>query len=336
MTKIIQLMWILWGGDSCSPGISKRPKPAPNMSKEKMGVGISHPNIALIKYWGKKDVGENIPTNSSISITTKELETVTRVYENEFEDELFLDGEKVFMTERHRKITMLFKKMNCYSGFLKIVSENNFPHSCGLASSASGFSALVLALENFFQQDLGVSELSRLSRIGSGSAARSSFPGFSIFDGESARKLEDWDDLRILVVIVKNTMKKVGSTEGMMRTVRTSPLFQQRLKDVDKKIQEMTRAIKERDFEKLAILTMRDSNEVHATCLDSWPPINYLNDDSFHIIDLCLRYNERNGTKVAYTFDAGPNAFIITRKEDFNSVMKYLSAETSHKIITAL
>ncbi|KAL0265674.1 UNVERIFIED_CONTAM: hypothetical protein PYX00_011388 [Menopon gallinae] len=280
------------------------------MLMKKGGTGVSHPNIALVKYWGKKDAESNTALNASISITVDKLTTTTRVYESSA-DEMFINGVKTQMSSRHAAVLSAFRQKAGYSGCLRVVSENSFPHSCGLASSASGFAALVLALDDFFSLCLCKAELSEFARIGSGSASRSIFSGIAIYEGRRARKLCDWEELRVFVVVVESNAKSVGSTLGMTRTARTSSLFQERLRNIGRKVERAVGYVQERNFEALALLAMRESNEMHAVCLDSWPPIMYLNDESFRVIDLCLKYNE-DGVRVAYTFDAGPNAFILT------------------------
>lgn len=304
------------------------------MPEKKSGVGVSHPNIAFVKYWGKRDVENNIALNSSISVTADKLTTTTRVSESSA-DEILIDGVKTEMSARHAAVVSAFKQRAGYNGHLRITSESNFPHSCGLASSASGFAALVLALDDFFDLHLDEQELSRLARIGSGSASRSIFRGIVACEEGHARRVCDWEDLRAFVVIVEGRAKPVGSTRGMARTASTSTLFQERLRNIGSKVVQAMAYVRERNFEKLALLVMRESNEMHAVCLDSWPPIMYLTDESFRIIDLCLKYNE-DGVRVAYTFDAGPNAFILTLDRYLEPALSFFRKSVAHKIVIAL
>ncbi|NXW36463.1 MVD1 decarboxylase, partial [Phaetusa simplex] len=123
-----------------------------------------------------------------------------------------------------------------------------------------------------------------------------------------------WPELRVLVLVVSGEKKQVGSTAGMQTSVDTSPLLKHRAEVVvPERLALMMRHIRERDFEGFGQLTMKDSNQFHATCLDTFPPIFYLNELSRQIIALAHRFNAHHGrTKVAYTFDAGPNAVIFT------------------------
>lgn len=126
-----------------------------------------------------------------------------------------------------------------------------------------------------------------------------------------------WPQLRVLILVVSAEKKPTGSTVGMQTSVATSTLLKFRAESiVPERMKEMTRCIQEQDFQAFAQLTMKDSNQFHATCLDTFPPISYLNDTSRRIIQLVHRFNAHHGqTKVAYTFDAGPNAVIFTLED---------------------
>lgn len=208
---------------------------------------------------------------------------------------------------------------------LKIVSENNFPTAAGLASSAAGFAALVRAIANLYQLKSTATELSRIARQGSGSACRSLMGGYVAWakgeaaDGSDSVAYEvspasHWPEMRALILVASAEKKDVSSTSGMQQTVATSALFQHRAEDVvPKRMRAMEKAIHSRDFEAFAMLTMKDSNNFHATCLDTQPPIFYMNDTSRAAVRLCEAINTTSPTDrpyCAYTFDAGPNAVI--------------------------
>lgn len=220
---------------------------------------------------------------------------------------------------------------------LHIVSENNFPTAAGLASSAAGFAALVRAIADLYQLPQSASELSRIARQGSGSACRSMFGGYVAWimgskedgsDSLAVQIAEDvhWPDMRAAILVVSAAKKGVSSTAGMQATVTTSTLFERRAAEVvPQRMEKMTRAIQQRDFETFADLTMKDSNSFHAVCLDTSPPIFYLNDTSRAIIQLVLELNRIAGKAVAaYTFDAGPNAVIYYLAENEKWIMALL------------
>lgn len=217
---------------------------------------------------------------------------------------------------------------------LHIVSENNFPTAAGLASSAAGFAALVVAIAKLYKLPQLMSEISKIARKGSGSACRSLFGGYVAWEmgdlenGEDSKAvevapLEHWPSMKAAILVVSDDKKDTPSTTGMQSTVATSDLFQHRILEVvPKRFEEMKKTILERDFEKFGELTMKDSNSFHAVCLDSYPPIFYLNDTSKKIIKLVHKLNEQEGKIIAaYTFDAGPNAVIYYEEKNENKVL---------------
>lgn len=221
---------------------------------------------------------------------------------------------------------------------LTIVSENNFPTAAGLASSAAGFAALVRAIADLYQLPQNPTELSRIARQGSGSACRSLFGGYvsweqgELADGSDSLALEvapasHWPEMKAAILVVSAAKKGVSSTSGMQATVKTSALFPHRAKVVvPQRMVQMKQAIQERDFETFADLTMRDSNQFHAVCLDTSPPIFYLNDVSraaIRVVDEINRLAEKR--VAAYTFDAGPNAVIYYEEKNEDLVLGSLS-----------
>lgn len=301
-------------------------------------------NIAVIKYWGKRDKDLILPVNSSLSVTLHQdqLKTTTTVaYCRDFEeDRIWLNGKEEDINQPRlqsclREIRRMARKrrsnkdstsdVSALSYKVHICSSNNFPTAAGLASSAAGYACLVYTLARLFGVE---GELSCVARQGSGSACRSMYGGFVQWkmgekeDGKDslAEQVEPeshWPELRVLVLVVSAERKPVGSTSGMQTSVETSKLLKYRADSVvPGRMDEMINAIKRKDFAAFAELTMKDSNQFHATCLDTYPPIFYLNDVSRRVINLVHRYNSHYGeTRVAYTFDAGPNAVIYTLQD---------------------
>jgi diphosphomevalonate decarboxylase len=224
---------------------------------------------------------------------------------------------------------------------LRIASYNNFPTAAGLASSASGLAALVASLAQLYELPQTPSELSRIARQGSGSACRSLFGGFVAWregtspDGsdslaEEVAPKEHWPEMHALICVVSDAKKGTSSTAGMQRTVETSPLLQHRLKIVPGRMDEISRAIREKDFDDFAKITMADSNQFHAVCLDTAPPIFYLNDVSRSLIALVEEMNRTSLASTghliaAYTFDAGPNCVIYALKPAMPSIIATVS-----------
>ncbi|CAI5718508.1 unnamed protein product [Peronospora destructor] len=253
-------------------------------------------NIAVIKYWGKDNVGLNTPMNSSMSITLHQdqLRTTTSV----------AGGSRL-------QRTRLECTINKRRRHLHIVSTNSFPTAAGLASSAAGFACLVATLAKFY----GISkadeeypgQLSAIARQGSGSACRSLDGGFVAWqkgerpDGRDSIAVQvaneiHWPGLCAVVCVVDDTHKDTSSTIGMQTTKATSPLLTYRAKHlVAGRMKTMEKAILERDFE-----TLRHTH----------------NAGQQPVIRLVHRYNEQAGcVQAAYTFDAGPNAVVFVEEQ---------------------
>ncbi|XP_032179680.1 diphosphomevalonate decarboxylase [Mustela erminea] len=297
-------------------------------------------NIAVIKYWGKRDEDLVLPINSSLSVTLHQDQlktTTTAAISKDFtEDRIWLNGREEDVEQPRlqaclREIRRLARKRRSagdedpaalgLSYKVHVASVNNFPTAAGLASSAAGYACLAYTLAQVYGVE---SDLSEVARRGSGSACRSLYGGFVEWqmgeraDGKDsiARQVapeSHWPELRVLILVVSAEKKLTGSTAGMRTSVETSPLLRFRAESVvPARMAEMARCVRERDFPGFAQLTMKDSNQFHATCLDTFPPISYLSDTSRRVVHLVHRFNAHHGqTKVAYTFDAGPNAVVF-------------------------
>jgi diphosphomevalonate decarboxylase len=296
-------------------------------------TAIATPNIALIKYWGKEGEKLIIPKNSSISITLDEkINTKTSVMFSSSlkEDVFYINGERQDLSNKDIKerfdVLNMLKSAAGIDYHVVVVSENSFPTAAGLASSASGISAMVFAASKALGLNMSIFELGRIARQGSGSSCRSLLGGFVKWEKGSKKDGSDssirqiappshWPEIVDIIAIVSKSRKKVSSRAGMKQTVETSILYKSRPQYAEEACATLEKAILSKDFDTLANITMRDSNNMHAVMLDTWPPIVYLNDTSFEIINTIHELNESNGKAIAaYTFDAGPNAHIITLK----------------------
>ena len=186
-------------------------------------------------------------------------------------------------------------------------------------------------------------ELSIIARQGSGSACRSLLGGYVAWDAGTANDGSDskarvvaprehWPEMRALILVASAEKKSVSSTAGMQTTVATSALFATRAeKVVPMAMQDMESAIKEKDFERFAEVTMKESNSFHACCLDTSPPIFYLNDVSRAAIRCVENINEKAGKNVAaYTFDAGPNCVVYYLVENENAILGHFKSTLGH------
>lgn len=311
-------------------------------------------NIALVKYWGKRDAALNVPLNSSLSITLdNQFSTTTTVtIKPEAGDEFVFQDKPSAISEKMRRLILFFKDD---SVGICIDSQNSFPTGAGLASSASGYACLALCLRKLFRPDMSDEDLSVLTRMASGSACRSIHGGFVEWvadctrgeqhtDSESgtrkgkllpsdlcpssyARRLgHDWPELCAFVCIFSAEKKLVPSTAGMIRSTETSSQLHRRVAEIDAKIGALKSAICRRDFHAFSEIVMRDSNQFHACCLDTFPPLMYLSDESKRLIELVHEMNlARRRNMAAYTFDAGANGVIFCLQEDADAVQEMLA-----------
>ncbi|MCJ1244347.1 diphosphomevalonate decarboxylase [Trapelia coarctata] len=314
-------------------------------------------NIAVIKYWGKRDGVLNLPTNSSLSVTLAQSDL--RTHTTASCSPSFPPGDTLLLNNAPQEISSA-RPTACLTALralraaletadpslpklstlpLRLVSVNNFPTAAGLASSAAGFAALVRAVADLYALPQTPTELSLIARQGSGSACRSLQGGFVAWDRgvredgmDSVARVvaprSHWAEMRALILVVSADKKGVSSTTGMQATVKTSALFQTRTNEVvPREMAEMEKAILAKDFEAFGRITMRESNSFHATCLDTEPPIFYLNDVSRAAVRAVEEINARAGRAVAaYTFDAGPNAVVYYMEENGDAVVGVFKA----------
>ena len=313
-------------------------------------VCTAHPNIALVKYWGKENEKEITPIHGSLSLTLNFGTTKTIAkYSIDKENHFSLNGQKSDLTPRLMTAINFFNENG--TKFFDISSVNDFPTAAGCASSASGAAAFVGALAslvgetddpiNFWKQK-GV-DLSALARRVSGSGCRSIYGGFVEWipgspENSVAKQVEDenfWNEIVVFSVILCDKKKEVLSKVGMQKTVSEVPWIKYRADNVvPKRLEDAKQYIKEKNFEKLADIIMRDSNELHANCLATYPPIKYMNDSSFKVVSAVHKLNESQKRNVcAYTFDAGPNPFIFTTENDAELVYKTINEIEGLEII---
>ena len=280
-------------------------------------------NIAVVKYWGKRDKNLNLPTNSSLSVTLspKVMSAhTTASCSASFPpgDTMTLNGEPDNISKerpqaclnelksRRKALEEADPSLPKLSQMpLRLVSKNNFPTAAGLASSAAGFAALVRAIADLYKLPDTEEELSVVARQGSGSACRGLMGGYVAWrmgernDGMDSRAVQvakesHWPNMRALILVASAAKKDVSSTDGMQRTVATSALFQERVANVvPENMENMKRAIDKKNFNLFAKTTMRESNSFHATCADTYPPIFYMNDVSRAVVRAVEAINEQ-------------------------------------------
>ncbi|WP_019376966.1 diphosphomevalonate decarboxylase [Virgibacillus halodenitrificans] len=297
----------------------------------------AHTNIALIKYWGKRNEEIILPTNNSLSLTLDGFytETTVALHEDYTEDHFILDGQPV-VGEQYKRVTTfldLIRKLAGKNIYADVRSINNVPTAAGFASSASGFAALAAAGTKAMGIQLSEQELSRLTRQGSGSACRSIYGGFAEWrmgkenDGSDSyavpiAPVEHWD-LRVAAVILSSTMKKVSSREGMKRTVESSPFFDGWVNSIPKDLEEIKEGIKARDMEKVGSIAEANCLRMHATTLGANPPFTYWHDTTLTVMQTVKQLREQ-GIPAYFTIDAGPNVKVLYLPENEKTVEKVL------------
>ncbi|APF20589.1 diphosphomevalonate decarboxylase [Caldithrix abyssi] len=299
----------------------------------------AHSNIALIKYWGKRDERLNLPAVGSISLTLSALWTETEIeFSPQFQtDQLILNDKTASPEETGRTSRFLdvLRKLAGINHKAVIQSHNNFPTAAGLASSASGFAALTLAAARALHLSLSRKELSVLARQGSGSAARSIPGGFvEMHAGQSADGSDafaepiappaHWD-IRLLIGITSGAAKKIGSTAGMNLSKTTSPYYQAWIDAQHADLTAMRQAILDRDFERLGELSEYSCLKMHALALSSNPGILYWNGVTVEAMH-AVRDLRRRGTPAYFTIDAGPQIKVLCLPEDENEVREMLES----------
>ena len=278
----------------------------------------AQPNIALIKYWGKRDTRLNLPATGSLSITLDALWTRTRVaFDTSLRrDKLCLNGADDPATlARVSTCLDLLRRRAGTTTCARVDSCNNFPTAAGLASSASGFAALVVAADAELGLALDRRTLSMLARQGSGSAARSLFGGFVSMaagqreDGadavaEPVLDATEWP-LEVAVAVTSHRRKNVGSGAGMESSRQTSPFYPTWVSTAATDLAAARDAVQARDFAALAEVSEHNCLKMHAVMQASRPPLLYWTGATVDCLQQIRVLRERDGVQVFFTIDAG-------------------------------
>lgn len=301
-------------------------------------TAYAHPNIALVKYWGKSNDELNIPATPSLSITLGDLITTTQVEESS-SVAVVLDGNQVHDAKINRWLTRLRKKFDLPP--LRIDSSSDFPANSGLASSASGFAALTLAISSAFNLDLSLQEQCDWARLGSGSAARSLHGGFVALeiDGVACHASQILDasewTLAIAIAITSDSVKSTGSTEGMTASRDTSPFYDGWVRATIEAFDLGLRAVKNKDFDALARISEASCRQMHALMLSTEPALIYWNAATLNCIDAVARMRN-DGIRVFYTIDAGSHVKAVCDADVVTRVSEELSrVDGVHSVIVS-
>ena len=304
----------------------------------------SYANIAIVKYWGKKDAEKMIPATSSISLTLNDMFTETEMefikdkdiktavekeikngnYKDKFSnmtDLFYLNGElqdKVH-TEKISKVVDLFRENR--SQKVKISTTNNMPTAAGLSSSSSGLSAVIKACNELFGKNYAQSELAQISKFGSGSSSRSFFGPIAAWDKDTGEIYEVKTDLKLamIVLVLNENKKKISSRNGMELCAKTSTYFDEWVKQSEIDFINMKKYLAENDFEKVGTLTEENALRMHKTTETANPPFSYFNEKTYEAMDF-VKNLRNNGEKCYFTMDAGPNVKVLCLEEDLEKL----------------
>lgn len=291
-------------------------------------TATAHPNIALVKYWGKRDSDLNLPATGSLSMTLDIFPTTTTVTVDESSagDTLVFGGVERSdgPAQRVTRFLDLVRQLAGSDRYARVETVNTVPSAAGLASSASGFAALAVAASAAYGLDLDIPALSRLARRGSGSASRSVIPGFAIWhagddDATSFAEPIAAPDLAMVVAMVEKREKPVSSREAMRRTILTSPYYSAWVESTAETLDAAALACADGDVERLGRITEVNALRMHALIQSCDPPIRYLTPVSVEIFDRVAALRE-SGVGAWATADAGPNVVVLTRPDDVPAV----------------
>ena len=286
------------------------------------GSAFAPTNIALCKYWGKRNGEINLPMTASLSISLGDKGAATLVREIDGTiDQIILNGQTVDLNSafgvRLSAFLDLFRPSPATRYWVE--TQMNIPVAAGLASSACGFAALVLALDQLYGWKLDLQSLSVLARLGSGSAARSLWHGFVEWqEGAEEHGMDShgvpmplvWPELRIGLHLLNTQQKPLSSREAMQRTVQTSQLYSAWPAQVRKDMQTLKHSLTSKDFDRMGQVAESNALAMHATMMSAWPPVIYSQPETIAAMRQVWRLRA-DGTPVYFTQDAGPNLKLL-------------------------
>lgn len=320
------------------------------MTAGETAVAVAHPNIALIKYWGKRDEQLVLPVTDSLSMTLDVFPTTTavRLDPDAAEDHVVMDG-VLTRGEALRRATAFLDLVRERAGRREravVDTHNTVPVGAGLASSASGFAALALAAAHAYGLPGDAEELSRLARRGSGSAARSVFGGFVVWhagdldalDPDRASYAQPVTDARLdaalVAVVLDEGPKPVSSREAMRRTVATSPLYRDWVTGSRSDLARMRAALRAGDMATVGAISERNALGMHATMEAARPAVRYRTAATDAVLGHVRRLRAE-GLGAWATMDAGPNVKVLCASADAERVAARMREVTDARVVVA-
>lgn len=290
-------------------------------------------NIALLKYWGKSNQKLNLPHQTSVSVTADIFYTRTNVTldPNLRRDKVFLDGKELTGLQYTRVVQHLITLREYFKRdeFCIVTSINNVYIRAGYASSASSFAALTAAYIAAIEAEVDPTEMSRLARLGSGSATRSIHGGFVVWhkghDHESsyAEKLPmEWPEFRMLFTIIDPSIKRILSRIGMQITVEKAPSYALYVRQSNELVAPMIDALQKHEIDTVGRLAERSAELMRNVMLEAG--IEYQTPATQKLIQTIKAIRSKYKIPVFYTFDAGPNLILLTTDKHVDTIIKLL------------
>lgn len=298
---------------------------------------FSPANIALCKYWGKRDVNLNLPVTSSLSISLGDRGTVTQInVTSASEDKIYLAGQ--LLDNQHHFSVRLIKFLNLFrqcqnnssKTYFEVRTTSNIPIAAGLASSASGFASIVQALNQLFGWHLTMRELSILARLGSGSASRSIQEGFCYWHkGDRDDGLDSYaeqlpvvmPELCIGLLVFNEKSKRISSSLAMKCTVETSVYYPAWVQKTETDLPLMKKAIEANQITSLGKIAESNALAMHACMQVAEPAIFYSEPETVAAIHKVWKLRDE-GLNLYFTQDAGPNLKLIFSTEDEEVILQ--------------
>jgi diphosphomevalonate decarboxylase len=298
-----------------------------HVPKRDKGLGYAPTNIALCKYWGKRNTALNLPVTSSLSIALPDKGAMTNLTLREGgHDLVILNGKE--LPNDSKFVTRLSSYLDIFrvqrQWHLNVDINMSVPVAAGLASSACGFASLVSALNDLCDWQLSLRDLSILARLGSGSASRSLWSGFVEWhagvqsDGMDSysEPLEfEWPNMCVGILSISEEQKPISSSEAMQRTVNSSSLYSNWPKKVSQDLAILKQALQVKNFALLGGTAESNALTMHATMLSSWPPICYFLPETISAIQKVWDLRQE-GLEIFFTEDAGPNLKLLFLDKD--------------------
>ncbi|MGW0182332.1 diphosphomevalonate decarboxylase [Nocardia sp. NPDC003345] len=321
-----------------------REEPAPAPTEDRRGpdtgaLAVAYPNMALVKYWGKRDEELILPVTGSLSMTLDIFPTTTRVVlrERAATDSVRLNGRRTEARTRIRveRFLDLVRDLAGRSERARVITENTVPTGAGLASSASGFAALAAAASAAYGLRLDRRTLSRLARRGSGSACRSIFGGFVLWHAGAgfgaagdescyAEPVHADIDPAMVIAVVDAGPKTLPSRTAMRQSIATSPLYRSWARSNNTALEQIQAALDAGDLTEMGAIAEQNALGMHATMLSARPSIRYLAPRSLSVLDRVDRIRAA-GVPAYATIDAGPNVAVLCARRDAEHVVAELS-----------